>query len=53
MVAVMVVVTLIETFIAAKYVIAGEKARDGRFIDYPNEKVLEHEDELDVGGEGQ
>jgi hypothetical protein len=41
MVAIMVVAILIGTFITAKSSIAGEKARDGRFIAYDNGTVLD------------
>ena len=41
MVALMVVVILIGTFITVKYAFAGEKARDGRFIAYDNGTVLD------------
>ena len=41
MVAIMMVVILIGTFIMAKYAAAGEKARDDRFIAYDNGTVLD------------
>jgi hypothetical protein len=41
MVAIMMVVILIGTFIMAKYAVAGEKARDDRFIAYDNGTVLD------------
>ena len=46
MVAVMMAVILIGTFIVTKSSIAAEKARDGRFIAYENETVLDTKTKL-------
>ena len=46
MVAIMVMAILIGTFIVAKSSIAGEKARDGRFIAYDNGTVLDTKTKL-------
>ena len=44
--AIMVVAILTGTFITAKYVTAGEVGRDGRFIAYDNDTVLDTKTEL-------
>ena len=44
--AIMVVAIFIGTFITAKYVTAGEIGRDGRFIAYDNDTVLDTKTEL-------
>jgi hypothetical protein len=46
MVAIMAMVIVIGTFITAKYAIAGETARDGRFIAYDNGTVLDTKTKL-------
>ena len=46
MVAIMVASILIGTFITTKYATAGEKARDGRFIAYGNDTVLDTKTKL-------
>jgi len=46
MVAILVMAILIGTFIVAKSSLAGEKTRDGRFIAYENETVLDTKTKL-------